>query len=201
MFKAIKNRGTGRQNIAMVAHSAAQEQERQWSQSWRCGQLSERSQIEMEKWNQTLSFLCSPETRARVAELQQLRNTSEMMDTNLILPLALAYKWFILWALLTSWFVSKFGSNGGEESPCIEMGPASIWSHNNTNDTCTRGIRNVTCGIIYIFPQFLETFSCDFGSPQKVYCCHCQLRYSKQFLVCVFLVTRRYWEMVPVRNK
>ena len=186
-----------------MAHSAAQEQERQCSQSWRCsGQLSERSQPEMEKWNQTLSFLWSPETRARGAEVQQLRNTSgEMMDTNLILPLALAYKWFILWALLTSWFVSKFGSNGGEESPCIEMGPASIWSHNNTNDTCTRGIRNVTCGIIYIFSQFLETFSCDFGSPQKVYCCHCQLRYSKQFLVCVFLVTRRYWEMVPVRNK
>ena len=47
------------------------------------------------------------------------------------------------------------------------MGPASIWSHNNTNDTCTRGIRNVTCGIIYIFSQFLETFSGDFGSHKK----------------------------------
>ena len=198
MFKAIKNRGTGRQNIAMVAHSAAQEQERQWSQSWRCGQLSERSQ---QRWKNgtKLSAFCARQKPG--PKLQQLRNTSEMMDTNLILPLALAYKWFILWALLTSWFVSKFGSNGGEESPCIEMGPASIWSHNNTNDTCTRGIRNVTCGIIYIFSQFLETFSCDFGSPQKVYCCHCQLRYSKQFLVCVFLVTRRYWEMVAVRNK
>ena len=34
----------------------------------------------------------------------------------------LAYKWFIFWTLLTSWFVSNFSPNGGEKGPCIGIG-------------------------------------------------------------------------------